>query len=132
MKSVSLATSALRGEPESKEGEAKLHGRRFPYVWSSLRRVRSACSGRMGAVEGHSGPPMAPRRMASLDLAAVRAVGVMGMEWALMEHCGLYQQVDGNGTGYREGEEHTPPKRCSWRLNLPALGRSAPIVRMTW
>lgn len=36
----------------------------------------------------HSGPPMAPRRTAEADLAAVRASSVRGVPWASMEHWG--------------------------------------------
>ncbi len=45
----------------------------------------------------HTGPPMAPSRTASADLAAARASSVRGVPWASMEQ---------------------PPRRWGWKSNL--------------
>ena len=53
----------------------------------SLRSFSRPCSGRTAPVP-HLGPPMAPSRTASADLAASRASSVSGLPLASMEHCG--------------------------------------------
>ena len=75
----------MSGELSTRESDAKLQGRRLPKVPSSLRSWRRPCSGRTGEEGPHSGPPMAPRRTASADLAAARAEGVRGVPLATME-----------------------------------------------
>lgn len=66
------------------DSDAKLQGRRFPYVPNSLRSARMPCSGRTLPVP-HLGPPMAPRRMASAAFAASRAFDVSGSPVASIE-----------------------------------------------
>ena len=86
LKFVPLQTSAFKGEMSTKDSEAKLQGRRLPYVPICLRRARIPCSGRTFPVP-HFGPPIAPRRTASAALAASRALAVRGSPVASMEHC---------------------------------------------
>lgn len=58
----------------------------------SLRSFSRPCSGRTAPVP-HSGPPMAPRRTASADLAAARASSVRGEPVLSMEHYGETAEV---------------------------------------
>lgn len=87
-KSVPRQTEALRGEVSTRASEAKKQGRRLPYADISLRRRSRPCSGRTLPVP-HFGPPMAPRRTASADWAALRAESVRGEPVASMEHWGF-------------------------------------------
>jgi len=50
VKSTSLQMDSFRGEILVREGEAKLQGRRLPYVPRDSRRVRRPDSGRGGLV----------------------------------------------------------------------------------
>ena len=78
MKSVPVQISSFKGEILARVGEAKKQGRRLPKVFISFLRRRRPCSGRMGPTP-YLGPPMAPRRTAWADLAAVRAESVSGV-----------------------------------------------------
>src|SRR3954471_16401911 len=50
LKSTPRHTSALRGELSTRDGAAKLQGRRLPNVPISLRSLRIPCSGRTAPV----------------------------------------------------------------------------------
>ena len=63
------------------------------------------CSGRTAPVP-HFGPPIAPRRTASADLAASRAAAVRGSPVASIEHCGVLEYV-----GRCRGEGESIPRR---------------------
>ena len=71
-----------------------------------------------GVSEERTGPPMAPRMMASADLAAVRASSVSGLPVASMEHCMSSSQH--HVPTLRKGSMVilTPPSKCSWKLNF--------------
>jgi hypothetical protein len=90
------------------------------------------CSGRTFPVP-HFGPPMAPRRIASADLAASRACVVRGSPVASIEACvkGIVSFGYERG-GRSESMRRTPPSRCSWKLNLPADGRPASTTFKTY
>ena len=101
MKFTSLAMCSLRGDISRRDGDANEQGRRFPNAPRDLRSLRRPASGR-GPPEDHfcqavmvsfasqgegtramifwerTGPPIAPRRTASADLAAERASSVSG------------------------------------------------------
>ncbi|KAH3667328.1 hypothetical protein OGAPHI_002977 [Ogataea philodendri] len=89
--SESLATpspvSSLRspnGDNFNKASEAKLHGRRLAYRFSSFLILSSPCSGRTEPVP-HLGPPTAPNSTASAFLAAFRASSDRGTPVASIE-----------------------------------------------
>lgn len=62
------------------------------------------CSGRTLPVP-HFGPPMAPRRTASADLAAVRASDVRGVPWASIEHWKISGECFGGRVYARHRED---------------------------
>ncbi|KAG9755137.1 hypothetical protein KCU59_g165, partial [Aureobasidium melanogenum] len=76
-------TSALSGEPSMSESEAKKQGLSSPFLLFLVRRC--GWRGKFGGER--TGPPMAPRRTASADFAALRASSVRGTPCASIEAC---------------------------------------------